>query len=191
MQGQNFTIQLQSDPSSGFTWQPSYDNSSVTFINRAYVASSVAPGAPGADVFTFQGTTPGTSVMIFNYTNTTNNVAYRVNYTITCTSSSVPQGNAALVVQGQNFTVRLPANPSTGSDWQPTFDNSSVWLVTRAFASGASTSSATVAGVEGTDLFLFQGVKLGTTVITFNNVNTTTNQTTNSTTYTVVIAPAP
>jgi len=190
MQGQNFTVQLQSNPSSGFTWQPSYDNSSIQFIDRVYIASNVSPGAAGADIFTFQGTTPGTSIMMFNYTNSTNNVAYTVNYTITCTTSSVPQGNAALAVQGQNFTIRLQANPSTGYDWQPTFDNSSLTLVSRAFASNVSTSSATAVGAGGTDLFLFQAPKLGTTVITFNNINSA-NQTTSSTTYTVVIVPSP
>ncbi len=189
MQGQNFTIQLQSDPSTGYTWQPSYDNSSIMFINRVFIASSVAPGAPGADVFTFQGTKPGTSVMTFNYTNSTGQASNSVNYTITCTSSNVTQGNAALVSQGENFTIRLQANPSTGSDWQPSFDNSSVTLVNRAFASGVSTSSATVAGAGGTDLFTFMAPVPGTTVIIFNNVTSAANQTTNSITYTVVVAP--
>ncbi len=188
MQGQNFTIQLQSDPSTGNAWQPSYDNSSIAFINRVFIASSVAPGAPGADIFTFQGTKPGTSVMSFNYTNATGQTSNSVNYTITCTSSNVTQGNAALVSQGENFTIRLQANPSTGYDWQPSYDNSSITLVNRAFASGPSTSSATVVGVGGTDLFTFQAVTVGTTVIIFNNVNSATNQTANSITYTVVSA---
>ncbi len=186
MQGQNFTIQLQSNASTGYNWVPSYDNSSIMFVTRAYVASSVTPGAPGADVFTFQGTKPGTSVMTFNYTSPANQTATSVNYTITCTASNVTQGNAALVSQGQNFTIRLQSNPSTGYDWQPTFDNSSITLVNRAFASGASTSSTTIAGTGGTDLFTFQGMKQGTSVITFNNIGPA-NQTANSTTYTVVI----
>ncbi|MGZ7124148.1 MAG: protease inhibitor I42 family protein [Halobacteriota archaeon] len=189
MQGQNFTIQLQSNPSTGFTWKPIYDNSSIMFVNRVYIASSVSPGAPGADIFTFQGTKPGTSIITFNYTNSSNQTTSSVNYTITCTTSNVTQGNAALVSQGQNFTIRLQSNPSSGSDWQPTFDNSSITLVNRAFAGGVSTSSATVAGAAGTDLFTFQAVKQGTSVITFNNANATTNQTMNSTTYTVVITP--
>ncbi len=186
MQGQNFTIQLQSNPSSGNTWIPSYDNNTITFISRAYVASSVGPGAPGADVFTFRGTTPGTSLMTFNYTSPANQTVQSVNYTITCTASNVTQGNAALVSQGENFTIQLQSTPSTGSDWQPSYDNSSIKLINRAFAGAASTSAATTAGA-GTDLFTFQGTKQGTSVITFNNVNTATNQTANSTTYTVVI----
>ncbi|MGZ4947422.1 MAG: protease inhibitor I42 family protein [Halobacteriota archaeon] len=186
MQAQSFTIQLQSNPSTGYNWIPNYDNSSIMFISRTYVASSVMPGAPGADVFTFQGTKPGTSTMTFNYTNSANQTATRVNYTITCTASNVTQGNAALVSQGQNFTIQLQSNPSTGFDWQPSYDNSTFTLVNRAFASSASTSNATIAGAGGTDVFTFQGTKPGTSVITFNNIGPE-NEATNSTTYTVVI----
>ncbi len=186
MQGKNFTIQLESNPSTGYSWIPSYDNNSITFISRAYVASSVLPGAPGADVFTFQGTKPGTSVMTFNYTNSSNQTSTSVNYTITCTASNVTQGNAALVSQGQNFTIQLQANPSTGVDWQPSYDNSTFTLVNRAFAGSVSTSAVTIVGASGTDLFTFQGIKPGTSVITFNSVGPE-NETTTSTTYTVVV----
>ena len=187
MQGQNFTIQLQSNPSTGYHWEPTYDNSSITFINRAYIASSIPmPGAPGADVFTFQGTKQGTSVITFNNISPSNQTANSVNYTITCTSSNVTQGSAVLVSQGQNFTIQLQSNPSTGSQWEPTYDNSTITLVNRAFASVVSTVSPTIVGASGTDLFTFQGTKQGTSVITFNNTSPS-NQTTNSFSYTVVI----
>jgi predicted secreted protein len=187
MQGQNFTIQLQSTPSTGYHWEPTYDNSSITFINRAYIASSIPmPGAPGADVFTFQGTKQGTSIITFNNISPSNQTANSVNYTITCTSSNVTQGNAVLVSQGQNFTIQLQSNPSTGYRWEPTYDNSTITLVNRAFASGVSTVSPTIVGASGTDLFTFQGTKQGTSVITFNNISPS-NQTTNSFSYTVVI----
>jgi predicted secreted protein len=187
VQGQNFTIQLQANPSTGYVWQPTYDNSSITYINQAYIASSIpAPGAPGADVFTFQGTQTGTSTMMFNYISPANQTTNSVNYTITCTASNVTQGNAVLVSQGQNFTIQLQANPSTGYVWQPTYDNSTIKLVNQAFAGTVSTASTTVPGASGTDLFTFQGLQQETTVITFNNVSPA-NQTANSVSYTVVI----
>ncbi len=34
VQGQNFTMQLQSNPSTGYHWEPSYNNSSITLVNR-------------------------------------------------------------------------------------------------------------------------------------------------------------
>jgi len=186
-QGQNFTIQLQSNASSGYRWEPTYDNSSIMFINRAYVASSMpTPGAPGADVFTFQGIKEGTSVITFNNVTPSNQIANSVNYTVTCTATKVTQGNAALVAQGQNFTIQLQSNPSTGYRWQPTYDNSTVTLVNQAFASGVSNATTAIVGVGGTDLFTFQGIKGGTSVITFNNVSPA-NETMNSASYTVVI----
>jgi len=186
VQGQNFTIQLQSNPSTGYRWEPTYDNSSITFINRAYVASSIPmPGAPGADTFIFQGVKQGTSIITFNNISPSNATANSVNYTVTCTMTNVAQGNAALVSQGQNFTIQLQSNPSTGYHWEPTYDNSTITLMNRAFASSVSTESAIV-GVGGTDLFTFQGIKQGTSIITFNNISPS-NATANSTSYTVVI----
>jgi predicted secreted protein len=99
--------------------------------------------------------------------------------------TNVAQGNAALVSQGQNFTIQLQSNPSTGYHWEPTYDNSTITLMNRAFASSVSTESAIV-GVGGTDLFTFQGIKQGTSIITFNNISPS-NATANSTSYTVVI----
>jgi inhibitor of cysteine peptidase len=186
VQGQNFTIQLQSNPSTGYHWEPTYDNSSITFINRAFIASS-APmlGAPGADTFTFKGTKQGTSIITFNNISPSNVTANSVNYTVTCTTTNVTQGNAALVSQGQNFTIQLQTNPSTGYHWEPTYDNSTITLINRAFASSVSTESAIV-GAGGTDLFTFKGTKQGTSIITFNNISPS-NVTANSVSYTVVI----
>jgi inhibitor of cysteine peptidase len=143
------------------------------------------PGAPGADTFTFKGTKQGTSIITFNNISPSNATANSVNYTVTCTATNVTQGNAALVSQGQNFTIQLQSNPSTGYHWEPTYDNSTITLINRAFASSVSTESAIV-GAGGTDLFTFQGIKPGTSIITFNNISPS-NATANSASYTVVI----
>jgi len=92
---------------------------------------------------------------------------------------------AVTVVQGQNFTIPLQSNPSTGYHWVPTYDNSTITLISRAFASSVSTESAIV-GAGGTDLFTFQGTKQGTSIITFNNISPS-NQTANSLTATVTV----
>ena len=145
-----------------------------------------ATGAPGADVFIFQGTKQGTSIITFNNISPSNQTANSVNYTVTCTTTNVTQGNAALTSQGQNFTIQLQSNPSTGYHWEPTYDNSTITFVNRAFASNVSTASATIVGASGTDLFTFKGTKQGTSIITFNNISPS-NETANSVSYTVVI----
>jgi predicted secreted protein len=186
VQGQNFTIQLRSNPSTGYHWEPTYDSSYINFISRAYIASSLPmPGAPGADVFTFLGTQQGTSIITFDYKSPSNQTARSVNYTVTCTSSNVTQGNAALVSKGQNFTIQLQSNPSTGYHWEPTYNSAYIMLVNRAFASGTSANPLLV-GASGTDTFTFQGTREGTSVITFNNISPI-NETANSLSYTVLI----
>ena len=115
-----------------------------------------------------------------------------------CTSSTTPSPNAGTavgnatalgagitVVQGQNFTIQLKSNPSTGYHWEPTYDNSTFTLTNRAFVSSVSTQSAVV-GAGGTDVFTFQGTKQGTSVITIKNISPS-NETANSASYTVVI----
>ncbi len=189
VQGQNFTIQLQSNPSTGYHWEPTYDNATITLINRAFASSvsteSAIVGAGGTDLFTFQGTKQGTSIITFKNISPSNATANSVNYTVTCTTTNVAQGNAVLVSQGQNFTIQLQSNPSMGYHWEPTYDNSTITLINRAFASSVSTESAIV-GAGGTDLFTFQGTKQGTSIITFKNISPS-NVTANSASYTVVI----
>ena len=105
---------------------------------------------------------------------------------VASTTSATALGASITVTQGQNFTIQLQSNPSTGYRWQPTYDNSTVTLVNQAFASGISNATTAIVGAGGTDLFTFQGIKQGTSVITFNNVSPA-NETMNSASYTVVI----
>jgi predicted secreted protein len=185
VQGQNFTIQLESNPSTGYHWVPSY-NSSVTLVNQTYVAGSVSvPGAPGADVFTFQGTQTGTSVIAFKYMSPANVTTSSINYTITCTTLITGVTvNAVYVSQGRDFTTQLQSNPSTGYHWELSlYDNSTLKLVNQTVASNVSTSSA---GAGGMDLFTFQATHAGTGGIIFTEISPA-NQTTSAVVYSVII----
>ena len=185
VQGQNFTMQLQSNPSTGYHWELSYNNSSITLVNRTYIASSMtAVGAPSADVFTFQGITTGTSLITFNNISPSNQTANNVTYTITCTTLNVPTGNAVLVSNGQNFTIQQPSNPSTGYQWNATYDNATLTLVNQTFV-GSSASTAVV-GAGGTELFTFRGTQMGTGVIVLSYISPG-NETTNTVPYSVII----
>ena len=191
VQGQNFTIQLPSNSSigNGNHWELAlYDTSSVTLVNQTYVADSISvAGAASADVFTFQGTKTGTSVITFLCVSPANQTENTVKYTINCTTLTVPTVNAVYVSQGQDFTIRLPSNPSTGYHWELAFyDNSTLMLVNQTHASNVSTSS-TVVGAGGTDLFTFQATQAGTGGIAFSEISPA-NQTTSTVVYSVVIA---
>jgi predicted secreted protein len=191
VKGQNFMIQLPSNSTigNGNHWVlSSYDTSSVTLVNQTFVAGSVSvPGAPGADVFTFQGTETGTSVITFLCVSPTNQTENTVKYTINCTTLNVPAVNAVYVSQGQDFTVQLPSNLSTGYHWEVSFyHNSTLKLVNQTFASNVSTSNTAV-GAGGMDLFTFQATQAGTGGIAFSEISAA-NQTTSAVVYSVIIA---
>jgi len=186
MQGQNFTMQLQSNPSTGYHWEPTYNNSTITLVNRTYIASSMpVPGAPGADVFTFQGTQAGASVITFNYISPANQTTNSVNYTITCTTLKIASVNAVLVSNGQNFTIQQQSNPSTGYHWQLDYTNDTLRLVNQTFTSNVSASS-TIVGAGGIEMYTFHATATGSGGIVLSEVSPA-NQTTNTVPYLVLI----
>jgi len=187
VKGQNLTIQLQSNPSTGYQWEPTYNNASITLVNQTYVASNTSLlGAPGAELFTFQAPQTGTSVITFNYVSPANQTTNSVNYTINSTTLNVSTVNAVYVSQGQNFTIPLQSNPSTGYHWELSlYDNSTLKFVNETFVSSVSTSS-TVVGAGGTDLWTFQAIHTGTGGIILSEISPA-NETTNGVVYSVLI----
>ncbi len=95
-----------------------------------------------------------------------------------------PSGQQLAVAQGQTFTIRLSANPSTGYHWEPTFDPGALSLRSQMFVS--NTTSGQLVGVGGTDLFTLQALRTGTTSVTFDYISPG-GQTTQSTSYTVTV----
>jgi predicted secreted protein len=190
VQGQNFTIELPSNSSigNGNHWALFlYDTSSVTLVNQTYMGGSTSAPGPRADVFTFQATQAGTSVITFNCVSPTNQIENTVKYTINCTTLNVPTVNAVYISQGQDFAIRLPSNPSTGYHWALSlYDNSTLKLVNQTFASNVSASS-TVVGAGGMDVFTFQATQAGTGGIAFSEISPA-NQITSAVVYSVVIA---
>jgi len=189
--GQNFTIQLPANSSigNGNHWALSlYDTSSVTLVNQTYVGGNTsASAAPGADVFSFQGTKTGSSVITFNCVSPTNQIENTVKYTITCTTLNVPTVNAVFISQGQDFAIRLSSNPSTGYHWQLSlYGTSALKLVNQTLASNVNTST-TVVGAGGVDVFTFQATQVGTDGIAFREISPA-NQTSSAVVYSVVIA---
>jgi hypothetical protein len=70
----------------------------------------------------------------------------------------------------------LPSNPSIGNHWELSlYDNSTIKLVSQTFASNVSTSS-TVVGAGGLDLFIFQATQAGTGGIAFSEISPLTKQ---------------
>jgi inhibitor of cysteine peptidase len=154
--GQNFTLQLQSNPSTGYQWQPSFDASMVSLKNQTYVADQPATtGSGGKDVFTFQAVSVGSTTITFDHISPSGTVTDQtVNY-VTVTQTATPQ---------VAFTVSLPgASGSTGYSWQPTYDTSSLNL-----KSNTVEPSGSQIGAPATQVFTFQVLNTGTATATFD-----------------------
>lgn len=157
-QGQNFTLQLQSNPSTGYQWKPSFDTSVVSLKNQQYVADQpVITGSGGKDVFTFQAVKVGSTTITFVHVSPSGTVTDRTARKVTVTQAATPQ---------VSFTVRLPTNLSTGYHWQPTYGTSTFNLKSDNFE-----SSGSQIGGSGTEVLTFQMLKTGTATATFDNLN--------------------
>jgi predicted secreted protein len=101
------------------------------------------------------------------------------------TASSAPQTTAAttakqiVVAQGQQFSITLPQNQTTGATWVPTYNASAI-------------SQKSGSGSGETEVFTFQALKAGTTIIMFDarslqRGTSTATSTLNETMYTVIV----
>ena len=94
-----------------------------------------------------------------------------VNVTMTTTTNATNETHREPItaVQGQNFTITLRSNPSTGYHWEPQFDSTALSLTDSVFVSDPNPHN--LVGVPGSQVFTFQGLAKGTTTITFNNIS--------------------
>jgi predicted secreted protein len=109
------------------------------------------------------------------------NATKTANVTMGATTTT---GNKIGIAANQNFTVRLRSNPSTGYRWQENYDHTYVSLVNKTFVSDPHPLG--MVGVGGYDVYTFKALKIGTTVIRFDDF-CPAHTLVNSTTYTIVI----
>ena len=67
--GQQFQIELTSNPTTGFTWQLNdmYDHTTVRYISNQFTPATNNIGSPGLDVWTFEALRPGITDLQFSY----------------------------------------------------------------------------------------------------------------------------
>jgi predicted secreted protein len=75
------------------------------------------------------------------------------------------KGNAIETKRGDNFSVVLETNPSTGYSWEPNFDSSYIQLIDRKYI---PSSQKTLVGAGGKETFNFRALKGGEVEITFS-----------------------
>ena len=67
--GQHFAVQLDANPTTGYTWQLTTDpGSQVKVLGHTYTpAPPQQPGSGGTELFTFQAVAAGTTTLAFGY----------------------------------------------------------------------------------------------------------------------------
>ncbi|MGZ8898072.1 MAG: protease inhibitor I42 family protein, partial [Halobacteriota archaeon] len=107
--------------------------------------------------------------------NNTSTVSTRTSENVSMTTktnaTNVTHRQPMTAAQGQNFTITLRSNPSTGYHWEPQFDSTALKLTDSVFVSDPNPHN--LVGVPGSQVFTFQGLAKGTTTTTFNNVSPT------------------
>ena len=67
----NFIVELESSPSTGFSWQAEYDTAVLELIEQTYEANKntgeVSIGAGGVDLFKFKALSAGETKITFKY----------------------------------------------------------------------------------------------------------------------------
>jgi predicted secreted protein len=66
--GQEFTITLDSNPTSGFKWVPAFNTYTINIISHDFQPNSpIFVGGSGKDIFTFKAIGSGTTVLKMVY----------------------------------------------------------------------------------------------------------------------------
>lgn len=68
--GEEFTIELASNPTTGYQWEANWDDEYITLIKKDYVPDPYLPGmvgSGGTEIYTFKALKPGQTNIGFDY----------------------------------------------------------------------------------------------------------------------------
>ncbi len=128
--GQTFNITLESNPSTGYSWQFAQhpDANIVKLESQKYTPSANVPGAPGKEVWVFKGVGVGSTTMVLQYqrpweTNVPPLKKDTIKVTVTPAPPTPPKEysdpHVPIVASvGEVFIIFLESNASTGYQWQ-------------------------------------------------------------------------
>lgn len=66
-QGEGFVLSLQANPSTGYQWVPSYNNSIINLTSQSFKPYSETVGSSGLDTFHFTGVSSGETTLEMVY----------------------------------------------------------------------------------------------------------------------------
>ncbi len=121
---QYFEIFLESNPSTGYTWQTVQppDENIVRLVNSRFMAlaGETKVGAPGQEVFQFVGTGPGSTTVILEYLRTWEKdklPAKRYILTANVTQADNNVTSSVSVEAGHELNLAVDKEPDAGFSW--------------------------------------------------------------------------
>ena len=155
--GDTFELSLDSNPTTGYSWQAEFDQGYLEQVSYEFVPpQSEMEGAGGTEIFTFQALEVGETELT---------MVYKRNW------ESEPAKTRVFIIQirdtfhvapGDTFELSLDSNPTTGYSWQAEFDQEYLEQVSKEFVP----SQSDMVGAGGTEIFTFQALEVGETELT-------------------------
>ena len=159
--GETFSVSLESNPTTGYSWQPEFDSRFLELVETNFVSSATDPflvGAGGVENFVFLAHREGQVEIIFKYQRPWEDQPIeKQSRKVNITDSGISILNGKM---GETITISLISNPTTGYSWQPEYDSAFLKLVNTEFVPFAA-----VPGSPGMETFEFLMLKQGETKV--------------------------
>jgi predicted secreted protein len=162
---EDFTVALASNPSTGYSWAlaqplPSW----LVQVDKTYVTTNPAViGGGGTEYWTFRATAAGSTTLVFQYERPSEGAPIQVRV-CRVTATSPTDAENLFVVTGEDFTVALASNPSTGYSWTLAQSPPS-WLV-QVDKTYVATNPGVI-GSGGTEHWTFRATVAGSATLVF------------------------
>ncbi len=166
--GQHFALSLESNPSTGYSWQTAQapDASIVQLLDNHYAEPAQAPegmvGTPGLEVWQFLAVGAGSTTIILEYLRpweTDTPPAKRYTLSITVTQADNELNESFNIEMGYTLSLTLDTNPSAGYSWSLALQPSAAILK---LVSSDTTGGGTP-GAPQQQVWKFEGVGAGNT----------------------------
>ncbi len=159
--GQTFGFSLESNPSTGYSWQVQFDSEFLKLVESVFVeGSSGLIGAPGHESFKFLALKEGQVdiKMVYKRSWEPDHIDEQIKVVNIVTAGNPDNAKAQTVntTVGETFTISLKSNPTTGFSWHPEFDSEFLKLISKDFK-----SDSTLLGSPGVEFFEFEAIKQG------------------------------
>jgi predicted secreted protein len=102
---ETFNITLQSNPSTGYSWNVIYDDNYLELVDDTF-QPGVGIGAPGMRTFTFMALLPGETSINFTYLGPGGNIGNTTSYSVLI-AGITPANNTTNVTPSNNTTVPM------------------------------------------------------------------------------------